>query len=30
VVVLIACTIVGVYLWATDLVLKPLVERVFL
>jgi len=30
VVVLIACTIVGVYLWAADLVFKPLVEKVFL
>jgi preprotein translocase subunit SecE len=30
VVVLIACAIVGVYLWGADLVLKPLVEKVFL
>jgi preprotein translocase subunit SecE len=30
VVVLIACAIVGVYLWAADLVIKPLVEKVFL
>jgi preprotein translocase subunit SecE len=30
VVVLIACVIVGVYLWAADLVLKRLVENVFL
>jgi preprotein translocase subunit SecE len=30
VVVLIACTIVGVYLWGADLVLRRLVEQVFL
>jgi preprotein translocase subunit SecE len=30
VVVLIACAIVGVYLWAADLVFKPLVREVFL
>jgi preprotein translocase subunit SecE len=30
VVVLIACAIVGTYLWAADLVFKPLVEKVFL
>ena len=30
IVVLIACAIVGLYLWAADLVLRPLVERVFL
>jgi len=30
VVVLIACAIVGVYLWGADLVLKRLVEQVFL
>jgi|SRR5215471_14131962 len=29
-VVLLACAIVGVYLWGADLVLKRLVERVFL
>ena len=29
-VVLIACAIVGLYLWLADLVFKPLVERVFL
>jgi preprotein translocase subunit SecE len=30
VVVLVACTIVGTYLWLADLVFKPLVEKVFL
>jgi len=30
VVVLIACTIVGTYLWVADLVFKPLVQKVFL
>jgi preprotein translocase subunit SecE len=30
VVVLIACTIVGTYLWLADLVFKPLVQKVFL
>jgi preprotein translocase subunit SecE len=30
VVVLIACAIVGTYLWVADLVFKPLVEKVFL
>jgi len=30
VVVLIACTIVGVYLWGADLLLQRLVEQVFL
>jgi len=30
VVVLIACAIVGVYLWGADLVFKPLVREVFL
>ena len=30
VVVLIACAIVGTYLWAADLVFQPLVERVLL
>ena len=30
VVVLIACAIVGTYLWAADLVFRPLVEKVFL
>jgi preprotein translocase subunit SecE len=30
VVVLIACTIVGTYLWGVDLALKPFVERVLL
>jgi preprotein translocase subunit SecE len=30
IVVLIACAIVGVYLWAADLVFKPLVREVFL
>jgi preprotein translocase subunit SecE len=29
-VVLIACVIVGVYLWVADLAFKPLVERIFL
>ena len=29
-VVIIACTIVGVYLWGLDQVLRPLVDRVFL
>jgi preprotein translocase subunit SecE len=30
VVVIIACVIVGLFLWGSDLVLKPLVRRVFL
>jgi preprotein translocase subunit SecE len=30
VVVIVACTIVGTYLWLADLVFKPLVEKVFL
>jgi preprotein translocase subunit SecE len=30
VVVLIACAIVGTYLWLADLVFRPLVEKVFL
>jgi len=30
VVVLVACIIVGTYLWLADLVFKPLVEKVFL
>ena len=30
VVVLIACIIVGTFLWLADLVIKPLVEKVFL
>ena len=30
VVVLIACIIVGTYLWLADLVFKPLVQKVFL
>jgi len=30
VVVIVACAIVGVYLWAADLVFRPLVEKVFL
>jgi preprotein translocase subunit SecE len=30
VVVIIACTIVGVYLWGLDQVIKPLVDNVFL
>jgi preprotein translocase subunit SecE len=30
VVVLIACAIVGTYLWAADLVFKPLVQKIFL
>jgi preprotein translocase subunit SecE len=30
VVVLVACTIVGTYLWVVDLVIRPLVEKVFL
>ena len=29
-VVIIACTIVGVYLWGLDQVIRPLVDRVFL
>jgi preprotein translocase subunit SecE len=29
-VVLIACFIVGLYLWIADLIFKPLVEKVFL
>ena len=27
VVVIVACTIVGIYLWGVDLIVKPLVER---
>ena len=30
VVVIVACAIVGTYLWLADLVFKPLVEKVFL
>ena len=30
VVVLVACTIVGTYLWAVDLILKPLINNVLL
>ncbi len=30
VVVIVACTIVGTFLWLADLVIKPLVEKVFL
>jgi preprotein translocase subunit SecE len=30
VVVLVACIIVGTYLWLADLVFKPLVEKVFI
>ncbi len=30
VVVLIACTIVGIYLWAADQTFRPLVQKVFL
>jgi preprotein translocase subunit SecE len=30
VVVIVACVIVGTYLWLADLVIKPLVEKVFL